>query len=131
MQHCNRLYTGYCLSCGGYDIPITCDNCGAEIGEYDEYHEVSGPCMTRRQLCAACYREHILDDDEEEPMICEQEAIPASGAAGLRIKTVTGKEIIVSGPVERHEEEGIYYCGGESWPEEIVAEVLMDESRSA
>jgi|GEM_PF-1298355 len=45
---------------------------------------------------------------------------------GLKIKTVTEQEFIVSGPVEYR--DGVYYCGGASWPEEIVEKVLdMEE----
>ena len=48
---------------------------------------------------------------------------------GLKIRTVSGRELDVFGPVDRKEfpEDGVvYYCGGESWPGEIVVEVLSD-----
>jgi len=41
---------------------------------------------------------------------------------GLKIKTVTGQEFTVTGPVEYR--DGVYYCAGASWPEEIVEGVL-------
>lgn len=41
---------------------------------------------------------------------------------GLKIKTVAGMEFEVHGAVEHN--EGIYYCNGESFPAEIVKEVL-------
>jgi len=41
---------------------------------------------------------------------------------GLKIKTVTEQEFTVSGPVEYR--DGVYYCDGASWPEEIVERVL-------
>ncbi|MCL2035432.1 MAG: hypothetical protein FWG94_11995 [Oscillospiraceae bacterium] len=44
---------------------------------------------------------------------------------GLRIRTITGAEFDVYGAVEHNTATGIYYCNGESWPAEIVKEVLM------
>jgi len=46
---------------------------------------------------------------------------------GLKIHTVTGAEFEVKGPVtcKHFPDQGlIYYCAGQSWPEEIVQEVL-------
>lgn len=43
---------------------------------------------------------------------------------GLKIRTVTGTEIEVFGTVEFNQATGVYYCAGQSWPQEIVEEVL-------
>ena len=48
------------------------------------------------------------------------------GVAGLCIRTVTGMEIIRHGQVRYHADLGIYYCGGGSWPEEIVTGCLRE-----
>lgn len=45
-------------------------------------------------------------------------------AGGLSIKTVTGMEFDVSGPVKYNPESEIYYCAGQSWPKEIVVGVV-------
>ena len=52
-----------------------------------------------------------------------------NGANGLRIVTVDGRILNPSGPVtyKVFEGERVYYCGGSSWPQEIVEEILMDE----
>ena len=47
---------------------------------------------------------------------------------GLRIRTQTGQEFDVIGAVTFKDLPGdgrIYYCGGQSWPAEIVREVLQ------
>lgn len=46
---------------------------------------------------------------------------------GLRIKTVTGLELEVLGPVTYKPEYDTYYCAGQSWPAEIVMEVLCND----
>ena len=46
-------------------------------------------------------------------------------ACGLKIKTVTGKEFEVHSPVEYSEYYDTYYCAGQSWPSEIVTEILF------
>lgn len=43
---------------------------------------------------------------------------------GLRIKTVTGLEFEVMGEVTFSEEFDTYYCNGQSFPTEIVVEVI-------
>jgi len=45
---------------------------------------------------------------------------------GLRILTITGMELEILGPVthQDHPDGRVYYCGGQSWPAEIVKEVL-------
>ena len=45
---------------------------------------------------------------------------------GLKIRTVTGAEFEVHGTVTSRVVEGelIYYCAGQSWPEEIVVEIF-------
>jgi len=43
---------------------------------------------------------------------------------GLRIKTVTGIELAIYGPVQYNEKYNVYYCAEASWPAEIVTEVL-------
>lgn len=44
--------------------------------------------------------------------------------SGLSIKTVTGMEFDVYGDVQYKEEFDTYYCDGQSWPSEIVVEVI-------
>lgn len=47
---------------------------------------------------------------------------------GLKVRTVNGTEFEVCGKVEERyiSDEGlIYYCGGQSWPAEIVTEILL------
>ncbi len=47
---------------------------------------------------------------------------------GLRIRTPTGQEFEVIGAVTFKDFNGdgrIYYCDGQSWPAEIVREVLQ------
>ncbi len=46
-------------------------------------------------------------------------AIPGTG---LKIRNIKGEEFTVYGDVSRAED--VYYCGGYSWPEEIVTEVI-------
>ena len=51
----------------------------------------------------------------------------STNGSGLHIRTVAGDEFDVSGKVtykESLEDGRVYYCGGQSWPEEIVKEVL-------
>ena len=48
---------------------------------------------------------------------------------GLKIKAINGNEFTVFGKVtfkEFPDHGKIYYCGGESWPEEIVEEILSE-----
>ena len=131
MQHCNRLYTGYCMSCGGYETPTICDECGREIGDFDEWHEIDAGGRT---LCDGCYEEWLHDEEEDDMgdyVYPEQMATLIDGATGLSITTVTGRHITARGPVRYHDEYGLFYCDGASWDKDIVTEVLMDESRSA
>lgn len=44
---------------------------------------------------------------------------------GLRIRTVTGQEFVVRGAVAYKAEYDSYYCAGESFPAEIVTEVIQ------
>lgn len=53
---------------------------------------------------------------------------------GLKIKTVTGMEIEVHGAVtykDFSEDGRVYYCNGQSFPAEIVQEVLQEEARAS
>ena len=43
---------------------------------------------------------------------------------GLKIKTVTGLEFEVIGEVTYSPKYGVYYCNGQSFPADIVVEVL-------
>ena len=45
---------------------------------------------------------------------------------GLKIKTVSGIELIIEGPVTYRDfaEGRVYYCAGQSWPCEIVAGII-------
>lgn len=43
---------------------------------------------------------------------------------GLKIKTVTGMEFEVYGEIKYNPEYEVYYCAGQSWPKEIVKEVI-------
>lgn len=57
-QHCNRLYTGACMCCGGIPAAIACDRCHEEIGEYDVFHKAKdGSCY-----CEDCHA--ALEEDE-------------------------------------------------------------------
>ena len=52
----------------------------------------------------------------------------ANNMRGLRIRTPTGQEFEVIGAVTFKDFSGdgrIYYCDGQSWPAEIVREVLQ------
>lgn len=44
---------------------------------------------------------------------------------GLRIQTISGKVLEVKGTVTFNPATNTYYCAGESWPGEIVKEVLQ------
>lgn len=57
----------------------------------------------------------------------EQAARPIEGAGGLWIETVGGRRFRRRGPVRYHAGLGIYYCGGGSWPEEIVRGVWAEQ----
>jgi len=48
---------------------------------------------------------------------------------GLKIKTVTGDQFEVNGKVtfKDYADERIYYCGGRSWPEEIVTGFIVPD----
>ena len=45
-------------------------------------------------------------------------------AQGLHITTVNGLDVTVTGAVTFSEEHNVYYCNGQSWPSEIVKEVI-------
>ena len=49
---------------------------------------------------------------------------------GLVIQTVTGKQFTVYGNVTYRSDYDVYYCAGESFPSEIVKEVLEQEKSS-
>ena len=47
-----------------------------------------------------------------------------TNTSGLHIVTINGLEFTVSGSVTYNYKTEIYYCAGQSWPSEIVKEVL-------
>jgi len=59
--------------------------------------------------------------------VTETKKLNEAIGAGLRIRAVTGQEFEVRGPVTFKDFSGdgrVYYCSGNSYPEEIVAEVV-------